>query len=200
MNTSRGKADSAEMCCLRDLIAAACEPLLAVAQAQNTDIRIDLPETLEAPVERARIERVFFNLCTNSLEALVEGGSIRITGAQQNGSALIRVEDYGARYSAAGSREVIRAICDCRQEKRARSGTGFIAANRAGPWRRPVVRSRGARRGVLRPLAAEPELASRNFYNFVTTPGTRSGTINCEITCSKRTRFSFYSRLVSWWE
>ncbi len=95
VNTSRGKADSAEMCCLRDLIAAACEPLLAVAQAQNTDIRIDLPEMLEAPVERARIERVFFNLCTNSLEALVEGGSIRITGAQQNGSALIRVEDTG---------------------------------------------------------------------------------------------------------
>ena len=95
VNTSRGKADSAEMCCLRDLIAAACEPLLPVAQAQNTDIRIDLPEALEAPVERARIERVFFNLCTNSLEALVEGGSIRITGAHQNGSALIRVEDNG---------------------------------------------------------------------------------------------------------
>jgi signal transduction histidine kinase len=95
VNTSRGKADSAEMCCLRDLIAAACEPLLPVAQAQNTDIRIDLPETLEAPVERARVERVFFNLCTNSLEALIEGGSIRITGAHQNGSALIRVEDNG---------------------------------------------------------------------------------------------------------
>jgi signal transduction histidine kinase len=95
VNTSRGKANPAEMCCLRDLIAAACEPLLPVAQSQNTDIRIDLPESLEAPVERARIERVFFNLCSNSLEALGEGGSIRITGAQQNGSALIRVEDTG---------------------------------------------------------------------------------------------------------
>lgn len=95
VNTSRGKADSAEMCCLRDLIAAACQPLLAVAQSQNTDIRIEMPETLEAPVERARIERVFFNLCTNSLEALAEGGSIVISGAQQNGSAVIRIEDTG---------------------------------------------------------------------------------------------------------
>jgi signal transduction histidine kinase len=95
VNTSRGKADSAEMCCLRDLISAACEPLLPVAQSQNTDIRIELPESLEAPVERARIERVFFNLCTNSLEALQAGGSIRISGAQQNGCALIRIEDTG---------------------------------------------------------------------------------------------------------
>ena len=41
---------------------------------QHVDISFDIPETLEAPVERARMERVFFNLCTNSLEALGEGG------------------------------------------------------------------------------------------------------------------------------
>ena len=48
-----------------------------------------------APVERARMERVFFNLCSNSLEALLEGGSIRISAAQQNGAAVIRFEDDG---------------------------------------------------------------------------------------------------------
>ena len=46
-------------------------------------------------MERARMERVFFNLCSNSLEALVEGGTIRISGGQQKGSALIRFEDDG---------------------------------------------------------------------------------------------------------
>ena len=138
VNTSRGKADSAEMCCLRDLIAAACEPLLPVAQAQNTDIRIDLPETLEAPVERARIERVFFNLCTNSLEALVGGRKYSDHGRLSERVSIDSCRRQRTRYSAAGSREVIRAICDRRQEKRAWSGTGFITADRTGSWRRPV--------------------------------------------------------------
>ena len=94
VNTSRGKADSAEMCCLRDLIAAACEPLLPVAQAQNTDIRIDLPETWRLP---------WRGLGSNGCSSIYVQirwkrwwrAEIRISGAQQNGSALIRVEDTG---------------------------------------------------------------------------------------------------------
>lgn len=95
VNISRGKIQSPEQCSLRDLIAAACEPLQSVAQTQNVTIEIDVPDTLEAPVERARMERVFFNLCTNSLEALGEGGAIRITATRNGGSALVRVEDTG---------------------------------------------------------------------------------------------------------
>jgi signal transduction histidine kinase len=94
VNTSR-KAESAEVCSLHDLIAAACEPLLPVAQTQHVDISFDIPETLEAPVERARMERVFFNLCTNSLEALGHGGRIHISATQNNGCAIVRVTDTG---------------------------------------------------------------------------------------------------------
>lgn len=95
VNISRGRAESAEVCCLRDLISAACDPLRGAAEAQNIGITIDVPETLEAAVERARMERVFFNLCTNSIEALGEGGHIRISGAREGSSAVIRVHDSG---------------------------------------------------------------------------------------------------------
>lgn len=95
VNTSRGRAESAEVCSLRELIAAACEPLRGIAESQKVDIAIDVPEKMEAPVERARMERVFFNLCTNSLEAIEHGGQIRISASQRNGSAEIRVQDDG---------------------------------------------------------------------------------------------------------
>jgi signal transduction histidine kinase len=38
----------------------------------------EVPEGLEIPVQRSRIERVFFNLITNALEAMPHGGQIRI--------------------------------------------------------------------------------------------------------------------------
>jgi signal transduction histidine kinase len=94
VNTSR-KAESAEVCSLRDLIEAACEPLVSAAQSQHVAIDFDIPETLEAPVERARMERVFFNLCTNSLEAIGESGRIHISATQNNGYAIVRVTDTG---------------------------------------------------------------------------------------------------------
>jgi signal transduction histidine kinase len=41
------------------------------------------------------MERVFFNLCTNSLEAIGDGGTIRISATRNDGVALVRVEDTG---------------------------------------------------------------------------------------------------------
>lgn len=95
LNISRGKVQSPEVCRIHDLVVAACEPLRASAQAQGVDIAINVPDTIEVSVERARIERVFFNLCSNSLEAMEDGGLINISGAQTNGAVLIRVEDTG---------------------------------------------------------------------------------------------------------
>jgi signal transduction histidine kinase len=95
VNISRGKVQSPEMCNVRELIAGACEPLQINAEAQSIAIRIDVPESLEAPVERARMERVFLNLCTNAIEAMGQRGEIYITGEQRDGSVLVRVEDTG---------------------------------------------------------------------------------------------------------
>ena len=41
------------------------------------------------------MERVFFNLITNALEAMPEGGSIQIRAKENNGSVLVEIEDTG---------------------------------------------------------------------------------------------------------
>jgi signal transduction histidine kinase len=66
-----------------------------VAQTQHMDISFDIPESLEPPVERARIERVLLNLFTNSLEALGQGDQIDISATQNNVCAIVRVTDTG---------------------------------------------------------------------------------------------------------
>lgn len=95
LSVSRGKAQSPELCSLRDLIVAACEPLLPMAQAQRVKVKIEVPETMEAPVERARMERVIFNLFTNALEAVGEGGEIEFSATQADSSVTIRIKDTG---------------------------------------------------------------------------------------------------------
>ncbi|HWB95734.1 MAG TPA: ATP-binding protein [Bryobacteraceae bacterium] len=95
LNVSRGKGERLEPCRLREVAAAACEALAATAEAQSVRISLDIPEDLELPLERSRIERVFSNLVGNALEAMPSGGEIRIAARVEKGSALIEVHDNG---------------------------------------------------------------------------------------------------------
>lgn len=95
VDASRQRVQPAELCHLRDVIEAAAEVQAATAQAQNVTITIDVCETVEAPVERARMERVFLNLIGNALEAMPDGGLISISGKQKGRDVLISVEDTG---------------------------------------------------------------------------------------------------------
>jgi signal transduction histidine kinase len=54
-----------------------------------------VPGDLEISLERSRLERVFFNLITNSLEAMPHGGKIRIAARNADNCVLIEVEDTG---------------------------------------------------------------------------------------------------------
>jgi two-component system, sporulation sensor kinase D len=47
---------------------------------------------LQVPLVRSRMERVFFNLIANALEAMPHGGEIRIRARQRDNGVLI-VED-----------------------------------------------------------------------------------------------------------
>jgi signal transduction histidine kinase len=95
VDASRQRVQPAELCHLREVIEAAAEVQAATAQAQNVTITIDVCETVEAPVERARMERVFLNLIGNALEAMPDGGLISISGKQKGRDVLISVEDTG---------------------------------------------------------------------------------------------------------
>jgi signal transduction histidine kinase len=95
LNVSRGSARGAEVCKLREVAAAGCESLLASAEAQHVAVRIAIPDEIELPLERNRMERVFSNLVANALEMMPEGGEIRISAAAQNGFVVADVRDTG---------------------------------------------------------------------------------------------------------
>ncbi len=95
VNVTRGKIERPEPTRLSDVILGAREDLQATADAQAVSIVVDVPEEIELPLERHRIERVFLNLISNALEAMPGGGTIRITARMEEGAALIKVEDTG---------------------------------------------------------------------------------------------------------
>jgi signal transduction histidine kinase len=95
LNVSRGRAAGAEVCNLREVAVAGCESLLASIEAQHVDLQIGIPEEIELPLERNRMERVFSNLVGNALEMMPEGGRIRISALAEDGFVVAEVSDTG---------------------------------------------------------------------------------------------------------
>jgi len=95
VNVGRGKTDGAEICRLREVAAAACDSLAQTADVQRVQFRLDIPESIELPLERARVERVFINLIGNALEAMPNGGEIRINAAVDSDAVTVQVSDTG---------------------------------------------------------------------------------------------------------
>jgi signal transduction histidine kinase len=93
---SCGNQSIFEICKIRNLISAASEPVLAAAEKQSVRILNNVPGGIEIPLVRSPMERVFFNLITNALEAMPNGGKIRIGATKADNSVLIEVEDTGS--------------------------------------------------------------------------------------------------------
>ncbi len=94
-SVSRGKQKAVEVCRLRDVIAAAWDVLAGTAERQLVTASLNVPEEIELPLERSRMERVFVNLFSNSLDAMPEGGRIEITARRDESIVLIEVLDTG---------------------------------------------------------------------------------------------------------
>jgi len=92
---SRGNKSTCEICKIHDVITAASEAALLAAESQGVKILHAVPDGLKIAVERSRIERVFFNLIANALEAMPHGGQIRIGVRRAENCVLIVVEDTG---------------------------------------------------------------------------------------------------------
>ena len=86
---------TSEICKIRDVIATASEAILPTAEKQSVRILNDVPGGIEMPLVRSRMERVFLNLITNALEAMPQGGEIRIGLKMGQKCLLIEVEDTG---------------------------------------------------------------------------------------------------------
>jgi len=94
-SASCGNKSTFEICKIHDVIAAASEAVLPTAEKQSVRILNYVPGGIEIPLVRSRMERVFFNLITNALEAMPHGGEIRIGLRMAENCVLIEVEDTG---------------------------------------------------------------------------------------------------------
>jgi signal transduction histidine kinase len=94
--SARGKAEPIETCRLFDIVDAARSLLGPTAENQGATITVDIPQEFELPLERSRMERVFLNLMSNSLEAMREGGELRVTAREEPQSYLIEIDDTGS--------------------------------------------------------------------------------------------------------
>jgi signal transduction histidine kinase len=90
-----GNNSIAEICEIRELIASASEAASAAAENRSVRITLDVPREIELPLARFRIKRVFFNLITNSLEAMPGGGEVRIRARKAGNCVLVEIEDTG---------------------------------------------------------------------------------------------------------
>jgi signal transduction histidine kinase len=94
-DVARGRVERTEHCRLRDVVAAGCEPVLPLADIQGVTIRMDVPDDIELGLARARMERVFTNLVANAIEAMKNGGEVRIGARRDDGAVFVDVTDTG---------------------------------------------------------------------------------------------------------
>jgi signal transduction histidine kinase len=94
-NVSRGKQKAVEVCRLRDVVGAAWDALAGTAERQSVTVSLNVPEDIELPLERSRMERVFVNLFSNSLDAMPDGGRIEIVARRDESMVLVEVGDTG---------------------------------------------------------------------------------------------------------
>ena len=94
-SVSRGDTPAAEICDIGEIIAAASDAASATTKNHNVQILLEVSEGIELPLMRSRIERVFFNLITNALEAMPTGGKLHVVSRKANSYVLIELEDTG---------------------------------------------------------------------------------------------------------
>jgi signal transduction histidine kinase len=92
---SRGKTDRTELCRLHDVVVAALDPVRALAESSHVEVAIDVPEDLEVPLARARMERVFSNLMVNSVQAMKSGGRVDIKARREGNHVMVDIKDNG---------------------------------------------------------------------------------------------------------
>ncbi|MCU1258544.1 MAG: integral rane sensor signal transduction histidine kinase [Bryobacterales bacterium] len=86
---------TAEICDIRQVIAAAAEAALTVMGPDSIQILQDVPTGIDLPLVRSQIERVFFNLIANAIEAMPSSGEVRIRARKAGRWAIVELEDTG---------------------------------------------------------------------------------------------------------
>ncbi len=95
LNVSHGRSGTSEICAVREVVQAAWSGVESAAEAQRVKLVSAVPEGLECPMQRARMERVFRNLFENAVEVMSAGGTVRIDALSEDAQIRIVVKDTG---------------------------------------------------------------------------------------------------------
>ncbi|HEU5020416.1 MAG TPA: ATP-binding protein [Bryobacteraceae bacterium] len=94
-DVSRGRISPPETCRLSEVVGAAVDILSPAAAEHGVTIRVSVDESIELPLERARMERVFLNLISNAIEAMPAGGEVSISAVHRREGLHVEVRDTG---------------------------------------------------------------------------------------------------------
>jgi signal transduction histidine kinase len=95
MSVVKGDPAVVGVCDLREVIVAASDSALATKKPGRVEVLLGVPEGIMLPLERSPVERVFFNVIENAIEAMPHGGRINICAQKSVEGVLIAVEDTG---------------------------------------------------------------------------------------------------------
>ena len=145
-SVTRDNMPRAEICDLREVIAAASEAALAGMGQQSIQILLDVPAGIYLGLVRSQIESVFFNLIANAFEAMPSGGKVRIRARKACRYVLIELEDTGPGIPACISDRLFEPFVT--SGKRNGMGLGLALArqtvrnHRGDIWTEPAVGAR----------------------------------------------------------
>ena len=122
------------VCDLREVIVAASDSALATKKPGRVQVLFGVPEGIMLRLERSPVERVFFNVIENAIEAMPHGGRINICAQKSVEGVLIAVEDTGPGISDHVRDRLFEPFVTC--GKRDGLGLGLALA-------RQTLRSRG---------------------------------------------------------
>jgi signal transduction histidine kinase len=95
VDVSRGRMHMPEPCRLDEVIGAAVNTQASSADRQGVRIHTAVDPSIELPLERARMERVFMNLIGNAIEAMQGGGDVNVRASRNGADVLVQVDDTG---------------------------------------------------------------------------------------------------------
>jgi len=94
-DVSRGRIQAPERCALSEVVGAAVEAQMPLAEQLNVRIESRIDPGIELLLERARVERVFVNLLQNALEAMPHGGAVTVEAERRADQVVVSVADTG---------------------------------------------------------------------------------------------------------
>ena len=96
LEVSRTSGKPAESYRLTDIVHSAADSIERAAQSRNVSLDFQIDETAEVLADHDRLVRVFLNIMSNSLDAMPDGGVLKITNTRDASSIVVHVEDTGA--------------------------------------------------------------------------------------------------------